>query len=155
MFFKSLFAEQNGSAKKTVPQLTGQLTRFFSPAFGEKNFNDITGKIRQEHLMGFCTLPRCLVAPQYHVTHKDLLNKDRWVEMMDVAGQIPVEFDSPNAVKQFFMRMGMDSRSDDTYEMYLEGENLNCDYCVQVSMAEEQKDAPFIRILAFAKEVSG
>lgn len=88
--------------------------------------------------------------PEYWaITNEKLVKRDRFCEFLRIITQALTEFTEPYEVSRFFQHSGVDTRTGNLWEMYLEQENLLCNYCFQVNLAE---DAPFfMRIKAFVK----
>lgn len=83
------------------------------------------------------------------VSNKNLINQNRLCEFMRILKQSRVEFKDLEDAKSFFRRVGVDTRTNGIYEMYLEQDELFCNYCFQISTAP---DAPFcLRIKAYTK----
>ena len=99
---------------------------------------------------GYGVLPRRMDRQNCQVTNMSLLNRWRFVELMRMLNQVTVEFQDPGELSQMFQRMGVNTRTGDIYELYLESDDLLCNYCFQVNL---ERDASFfVKVIAFVKE---
>lgn len=87
----------------------------------------------------------------WNAVNKPLVNRERWVEFLDVLGQLRVDFSSAADIRSFFSSMGVDTRTGNTFEMYLSMDELKCDYCVQVDL--DRSEPFFVKLKAYAKNV--
>lgn len=102
---------------------------------------------------GYGTLPRRMDRQNWEITNKSLLTRWRYMELMRMLNQVTVEFQDPGELSRLFQKMGVNTHTEDIYEMYLERDDLLCNYCFQVNVAQ---DAPFfVKVLAFIKEKTG
>lgn len=111
---------------------------------------EICSALTAKNQMAFGTMPRQMKRREYTVTNKELITQFRWCEFLRMMEQISVEFSEPDEIGKLFRSMGVDTRTGNTWEMYLERDDLFCDYRFQVNL---DLDAPFfVKILAYAKD---
>lgn len=109
--------------------------------------------LEERDQFGYGTLPRRMDRQNWEITNKKLLTRWRYVELMRILNQVTIEFEDPNELCQLFTRIGVNTRSGEIYELYLEQDDLLCNYCFQVNL---EHDAPFfVKVLAFVKEKAG
>lgn len=121
------------------------------PASQQLSFDSFESKsaLLEKDQMAYGTMPKRMDRLQYTITNKNLLNRKRMGELLDIMSQIVIEFEGPTEISQMFQKMGIDTRANNIWEMYLEKSNLLCNYCLQVNLSN---DAPFfLRVQAFAK----
>lgn len=106
--------------------------------------------LEERDQFGYGTLPRKMDHQAWQITNKNLLTRWRYMELMRMLNQVTVEFEESNELSRLFARMGVNTRSGNIYELYLEQDNLHCNYCFQVNL---EHDAPFfVKVLAFVME---
>lgn len=106
--------------------------------------------LEERDQFGYGTLPRKMDHQAWQITNKNLLTRWRYMELMHMLNQVTVEFEESNELLRLFARMGVNTRSGNIYELYLEQDNLLCNYCFQVNL---EHDTPFfVKVLAFVKE---
>ena len=127
------------------------LTNFISgEQFAIRTF-EAPPQLRDKDQMCYALLPKQMhnCREWWETVNKDLIQRDRYHEFLKVISQTKLEFDNPYEIARIFQKMGVDTREDNIWEMYLEQENLLCNYCFQVNLSD---NAPFfVKIKAFVK----
>lgn len=102
-----------------------------------------------KHQMALGSVSNDMERITWNAVNKPLISKERWVEFLDVLGQLRVDFSSAADIRSFFSSMGVDTRTGNTFEMYLSMDELKCDYCVQVDL--DRSEPFFVKLKAYAK----
>lgn len=97
--------------------------------------------LRKEFELAYGTILRKDNRPIFYMTNEKLFNRFCWCEFMRVMAQMEIEFTDANEVKELFRKFGIDTRSDDVWEMYMGGNDLLCNYSFQVNM---NSDSPLL-----------
>lgn len=122
------------------------------PANEQLAFNSFEARstLTPKSEMAFGTMPKRMNRRAFTIVNKELINQHRWCEFLRTIEQLTVEFSDAEEIGRLFQRMGVDTRTGNTWEMYLERDDLFCDYRFQVNL---EKDAPFfVKVLAYAKD---
>lgn len=104
--------------------------------------------LEKKYQMGYGIVDKGLVRHVFWLSNIKLFTPACWLEMLNVMSSMTIEFEGANEIRNMFRSRGVDTRIDDTWEMYLEREDLLCNYSIQVKMNADQD---FIKVHAFAK----
>lgn len=107
--------------------------------------------LQKQDQMSYARLPKEMrhCREWWKIVNENLVKRDRYHEFLKVIAQTRLEFTDPHEIAKFFLKMGVDTRTDNIWEMYLEQDDLLCNYCFQVNLSE---NAPFfVEIKAFIK----
>ena len=121
------------------------------PASQQLSFDSFETRsaLMEKDQMVYGMFPRRMDRRHYYTGNSKLLTLKRYKEFLDVMAQTVVEFEDAAAVSQFFQKVGIDTRSGNLMEMYLESSDLLCNYCFQLNLDREADD--FLYIRAFVK----
>lgn len=120
------------------------------PASQQLAFDSFETRSALEHKyeMGHGIVDKGLDRHVFWLTNIKLFTPVRWMEMLNVMRSMTIEFEGATEIRNLFRSYGVDTRTDDAWEMYLEREVLLSNYCIRVKMNADQD---FIEVHAFAK----
>ena len=105
--------------------------------------------LTQESEMACGTMPRRMDRRCYNITNRQLFTQPRWFEFLRMMEQTK-ELGTPEEIASMFRCKGVDTRNGNIKELYLDDEDLLCNYRFQVDLAVDAQI--FIKVLAYAKD---
>lgn len=88
---------------------------------------------------------------EFTITNKELITQRRLCEFLKTLERFSLEFPVAEETEHLFKRLGAKG-NEDVWELYLEQDNLSCNYCFQVHSG--QNEPFFVKIFAYAKDIA-